>query len=277
MSRLIRAIVITLSAVMLVAALPGIADAQRRAVPRHPTHPPRAPVVRGQVFVGGYFYDPFWGPYPWWPRTMWYYPVYDTRAIVHVKIEPEVAEDAAAVYVDGYYAGEVNDFDGVFQGLPLTAGSHSIVLYLEGWRTVRSNVYLSAASSYTLRVAMERLPAGEASEPPDVSPPVPPPPAGSYRMPVTPPRATLPPRAAAPPPAAGFGVVDLFVQPASAEVRIDGQPWVSSDPGHFIVQVPAGSHRVEIGAPGFRLFSTDVEVREGETIPLSVSLITTVR
>src|ERR1700704_5347908 len=22
--------------------------------------------VRGPVFVGGYFYDPFFGPYPWW-------------------------------------------------------------------------------------------------------------------------------------------------------------------------------------------------------------------
>src|SRR5687768_11416346 len=23
------------------------------------------------VFVGGYFYDPFYGPYPWWPRSAW--------------------------------------------------------------------------------------------------------------------------------------------------------------------------------------------------------------
>ena len=22
-------------------------------------------VLHGQVFIGGYFYDPVWGPYPW--------------------------------------------------------------------------------------------------------------------------------------------------------------------------------------------------------------------
>ena len=37
------------------------------------------------VFVGGYFYDPFYGPYPWWPRSAYgwgYYPVFDYRAEV---------------------------------------------------------------------------------------------------------------------------------------------------------------------------------------------------
>jgi hypothetical protein len=68
--------------------------------------------VRGHVFIGGYFYDPFYGPYPWWPRTAypyWYFPVYDKRAEVRLRVEPEEAEDAA-VYVDGFYAGVVDDF-----------------------------------------------------------------------------------------------------------------------------------------------------------------------
>lgn len=116
MSRLTRFATITLSGVRLLVTLPGIADAQRRAVPRHPPHPPHAVVVRGHVFIGGYFYDPFYGPYPWWPRTAypyWYFPVYDNRAEVLLRVEPKEAEDAA-VYVDGFYAGVVDDFNGVF-------------------------------------------------------------------------------------------------------------------------------------------------------------------
>jgi hypothetical protein len=65
MSRLIRFTTLTLSAFALLVTLPGIADAQRRAVPRHPSHPPRDVAVRGHVFIGGYFYDPLFGPYPW--------------------------------------------------------------------------------------------------------------------------------------------------------------------------------------------------------------------
>ena len=49
------------------------AATQRRAVPRHPTPPAPAVAVRGHVFVGGYFYDPFFGPYPWWHRTAYPY------------------------------------------------------------------------------------------------------------------------------------------------------------------------------------------------------------
>jgi hypothetical protein len=245
----------------------GIADAQRRAVPRHPPHSQRGAVVRGQVFIGGYFYDPFFGPYPWWPHLAypyWYFPIYDHRADVHLRVEPEAAT-AAAVYVDGFYAGVVDDFNGVFQSLPLTPGGHTILLYLEGYRTVRQNIYLSPASSFNLRATMARLPAGETSERPDVAPAVP----------SATPRRTLEPRSG--PPAAhtvGFGTVDLYVQPASAEMTIDGQPWVSSDEGHLMVQVPVGKHRVDVSEAGYRRFTTEIEVGDGQTLALNVSLMT---
>jgi hypothetical protein len=277
MSRLIRVAVLPLSAFVLLVTLPGIADAQRRAVPRHPPHPQRAVVVRGHVFIGGYFYDPFYGAYPWWPRTAypyWYFPVYDNRAEVRLRVQPEEAEDAA-VYVDGFYAGIVDDFNGVFQSLPLTPGGHTVGLYLESYRTVRHNFYLSPGASFKLSVTMERLPAGETSEPPELAPSVPAPPAGSYRTPVTPPRTKLPPPAARAAQAVGFGTLDIFVQPTSAEVTIDGQRWVTADEGHFIVQVPAGKHRVEVKRSGYRAFTTEIEVGDGENVPLNVSLMTT--
>jgi uncharacterized membrane protein len=64
------------------------------------------------------------------------------------------------------------------------------------------------------------------------------------------------------------------VQPTDAQVTIDGQRWVTSDDGHFLVQVPVGAHRVEVSKSGFRQFATEVEVRDGETTPLNVSLMT---
>src|ERR1700736_7068656 len=36
--------------------------------------------LHGPVFIGGYFYDPFFGPYPWWGPGAYpypYFPVYD--------------------------------------------------------------------------------------------------------------------------------------------------------------------------------------------------------
>jgi hypothetical protein len=276
MSRLVRFAAFAAAALALLLTLPGIVDAQRRAVPRHPPHPQPAVAVRGHVFIGGYFYDPFFGPYPWWHRPAypyWYFPVYDNRADVRLRVEPDEAEDAA-VYVDGFYAGVVDDFNSVFQALPLTPGGHTVVLYLDAYRTVRHNIYLSPGSSFTLRTTMERLPPGVASEPPDVAPAVPAPPAGSYRTPATPPRPTLPQPAPRTVEAAGFGTLDLYVQPASAEVTIDGQRWVSSEMGHLVVQVPAGTHRVEIGKSGYRQFATEIEVRDGETLPVNVGLTT---
>ena len=56
-------------ALVLLLMGPLSAGAQRRAVPRHPTPPAPAVAARAHVFVGGYFYDPFFGPYPWWHRT----------------------------------------------------------------------------------------------------------------------------------------------------------------------------------------------------------------
>jgi hypothetical protein len=173
MIRLSRLAASAASALVLLVLLPDAVAAQRRAVPRgHPPHPRPSVVVRGRVFIGGYFYDPVFGPYPWWPRTAypyWYVPIYDRHADILLRVEPKAAEDAG-VYVDGFYAGIVDDFNGVFQSLSLTPGGHRIALYLEGYRTVHRNVYLRPGSTFHLRETMLRLPTGETSELPDVVP-----------------------------------------------------------------------------------------------------------
>jgi hypothetical protein len=251
----------------------GAADAQRRGAPHPPRPPAHGVVIRGEVFIGGYFYDPIWGPYPWWPRHVYprYFPVYDARAEVRLQVKPR----DAAVYVDGFYAGNVDDFDGVFQRLPLPPGGHEFVLYLEGYRTAHYDLYLRPGSEFNLHHTMLRLPPGTASEPPPFAPPIPPPPPGSFHQPLTMPPLAVPP--APQPPvvaqASGFGTLDLHVQPPSAQLTIDGQPWLTSDEGHFVVQVPAGSHHVEVSKDGYRRFAIDLSVRDAETAPLNVSLM----
>lgn len=258
---------------------PGQPGQPGRAVPRrqppptaHPVHPvhPAPAVVHGRVFVGGYLYDPAFGPYPWWPRRVYphgYYPIYDARAFLRLRVEPE----DASIYVDGFYAGIVEDFDGFFEGLPLPPGGHRVVLYRDGYRTSMHSIYFRPGSTFTLRETLERLPAGVRSEPPELAPAVPPPPAGSYATP-----RTLQPLIGRPPiwiAATGFGTLDLSVQPATASVRIDGFSWATSEAGHFVVQTPVGRHRIVVEETGFQRFETEIEVREGEAMPLNVSLV----
>jgi hypothetical protein len=258
---------------MLLAAGSSAAAAQRHGVPRHPPSSAPAVTVRGHVFIGGYFYDPFFGPYPWWHRSAypyWYSPVFDNRAEIRIRVAPDAAEEAA-VYVDGFYAGIVDDFNGVFQGLPLTPGGHNIVLYLEGYQTIRRNIYLSPGSMFNLRETMLKLRPGENTEPPEVAPPIPPPPPGTFRTPVTPSRIS-PPTAARPASATGFGTLDLRVEPTDIEVTIDGQHWATTDEGHFVVQLPAGKHRLELNKTGYFRLATDVAISEGETNTLDLTL-----
>lgn len=184
MRRLLRLLTLAMSLAVLAAVWPDSAFAQR-ARPR-PSH---RPVDRNAVvFIGGYFYDPFFGPYPWWGRGAYpypYYPMFDGRGVIRVLATPK----QAAVYVDGFYAGQVGDFDHWFQGLPVTPGGHDLTLYLEGYRTVHVPVYVSPGATVKLHRALEPLPPGDTSDPPAMAPPVPPPPSGSF---IAPPRRANP-------------------------------------------------------------------------------------
>ena len=229
------------------------------------------------VFVGGYFYDPFYGAYPWWPASAYgygYYPVFDYRAEVRILATPR----EAAVYVDGFYAGVVDDFDGTFQRLPLTPGGHRIELFQEGFQTVRKNLYLQPGSTLKLRETLVPVAAGEKSTPPEVAPPVPPPPDGTYNAPRgsapggAPPIVRRGPGRAQRGDGEGYGTLVLHVQPREAEVSIDGQRWLTSGDGDFEVQLPAGRHRIEVELQGFQRFSSEVDVRDDGPTPVNVSL-----
>ena len=215
------------------------------------------------VVVSGFYADPFfdpwygpqWGPYP--------YPYRFANADSAVKLEVKPKE--AEVYVDGYYAGIVDDFDGVFQRLRVPPGEHDIEIYLAGYRAVHQKVYLTPDNTFKIKYTMERLAAGEAPEP-RPQPPAPPPDAqpapgqpvpgqpypmppqgrgpGGRRMPPQPgsqgpqgpppyPQAPQQPQYPPyPPPGAPgnaqpseYGTLAIRVQPGGADILVDGELW----------------------------------------------------
>ena len=140
----------------------------------------RHPVIRGsRVIVGGGFgfYDPFYRypyyyggyPYPYYyggyPYPYYYgapYSAYDdTVGDIRTQVTPKDAE----IYVDGYYAGTADDFDGIFQRLHTEAGGHSITIQLDGYRTVTQNVYVSPRSTTDVKLSLEKLAPGEVTAP----------------------------------------------------------------------------------------------------------------
>ncbi len=227
----------------------------------------RAPNPTRVVFIGGYLYDPFFDPQPWWPRTLYPYrwsPRFDGRAHVRILASPK----HAAVYVDGYYAGVVDDFDGVFQPLPLLPGGHTIALYLDGYRTVNRRVYLTPGATLKLHDTMEPLPPSMASAPPSVAPSLPSPPEGTYLPLRTPPLGSLPTSNTTAD--AGFGMLSIQIRPLSATLTIDGEEWLTTKPGEIVVHLGAGRHVVVVSAPDRPAFTTEVQIREGETTDLNV-------
>jgi hypothetical protein len=264
-----RLLILTLLASVVVLSLPRFAEAQRRAV--------RVVRPRTTVFVGAYYnpfvYHPFYGSWyyggygfgPWYPPYYGYgRGYYDVSAALRLQVSPRETE----VFIDGYYAGRVDDFDGVFQRLHLEAGDHDLELYLPGYRSVQQKVYLQPGRTFRVRQVMEPLAAGEAAP---VRPSGPPPSSGASRPGPRRPGGRGPERTADN--ESGFGALALRVQPGDAEVLIDGERWEGSpDDGRLVVQLAPGPHRLEIRKEGYRSYFTDVTIRGRETTTLNVAM-----
>jgi hypothetical protein len=71
-----------------------------------------------------------------------------------------------------------------------------------------------------------------------------------------------------------YGSVSIRVQPADADVMIDGERWSGpASQDRLIVQLSEGRHHVEVKKDGFEQYSGDVQVRRGETVTLNISLL----
>ena len=233
-----------------------------------------------QVIVGGY-------PYP-----AYRYAARD--AAIRFDVKP----DQTAVYLDGFYAGVVDDFDSWYQRLYTSPGPHQITLFLEGYRTYTENVYLTFDNTFKFHHRMERLLGGEVSERPAAPAPAPqfegaplpgqgaplpgqgaPLPRGPYGRPAPPPN--YPPVPQAPPqPQAAFpneaqrGTLSLSVQPGDAEVLVDGNPWRVQSQDRQLIELPEGRHNVQVRRTGYVGYLTDVQIHAGQTTNLDVRLKT---
>jgi hypothetical protein len=276
------------SAGLVVAALMAalLWAAPAAAQHRGPVYGPRP---GGPHFSVGFYYGPYFGPYfynPWFYSSYWWYPPYGygypyywgaVGASVRVQVQPKSAE----VYVDGYLAGIVDEFDGTFQRLVVAPGSREITIYQEGCKSIVQRMYLSVGSNYKIKGVLEKLAPGEPNEPR----PAPAPELQAVQVRFQAQQAAAAPAGAPPiearpgdsiPPSGAdtrFGQVAIRVQPADAEVIIDGEPWKGPQGAErLVVHLPAGTHRVEIRKEGFDAFVTAIEISKGEVAVLNVSL-----
>lgn len=117
------------------------------------------PWFGGYGFGIGHFYDPFgyYGYYSPYNDDYGYSAGYGTgrssygygRAVgqLRLKVNPKHGQ----VYVDGYYAGEVDSFDGVFQRLSIEAGPHKVEIRAPGFETVTFDVMVTPGETVTYK------------------------------------------------------------------------------------------------------------------------------
>lgn len=109
--------------------------------------------------AGYFYYDPFWwgdpyyyGGYPYYGGYGGYYgggygrsSYYGDYGRLRLKVKPREAQ----VYVDGYFSGLVDQFDGVFQRLALRAGAHRIEIRAEGYEPLAFEVLITPHETVT--------------------------------------------------------------------------------------------------------------------------------
>lgn len=233
----------------------------------------------GYPYYYGYYGYPYWGfGFGWYDGyySTPYYPYrdYDTFGSLRVIVEPEKTR----VYVDGYYAGVADDFDGMFQHLDVAPGRHEISLKLEGYVTHRIKVYVPSDTKVKVRYEMvkgegpdtvedligdadRRAEAGQ--EEPRYDP------ERDYaeRYERSRPSRESRDEEQVPPPAA----LRLRVAPEDASIYIDGR---FRGTGRQLDELllPPGRHKLEVVRPGYRTHESEFEVSEGKPTDLEVSL-----
>jgi PEGA domain len=208
----------------------------------------------------GYGYGSGQYPYP----SYYYGPYYDNTGSARLQVSPRNTQ----VYIDGYFVGVVDNFDGNLQRLHVEAGEHELQLYLEGHRTFTQKVLFPRGGTLKVMHTMQPLGPGESAGPPPQPDPA--------RRAV--PQAGMEVERQGPPPQRAvrpseFGSLLLRVRPADADIIVDGEVWTApAGEDQFVIELSEGPHRIEVRKDGFQAYATTVRVRPGETVRLNVSL-----
>jgi hypothetical protein len=98
----------------------------------------------GFAYLPGYSGYPALAPYP--------FEIDGPTGGLRLKVEPRQAQ----VYVDGYYAGIVDDFNGHFQHLDMTAGPHHVEIRAPGYEPLAFDVTIQTHHTTEYRGALSR-------------------------------------------------------------------------------------------------------------------------
>ena len=152
-------------------------EVPRTAEPRRTPPPPRTVIVQPPTVYNNYYSYPrryfpygygafglgyfYYDPYTWYPGYAAVppagfgnpYSVFDVGEL-RLQITPRHAQ----VYVDGYYAGTVDDYDGILQSMNMQSGPYHIEIAAPGYQTLEFDVRLAPGQKLTYRGDLRRLP-----------------------------------------------------------------------------------------------------------------------
>ncbi len=110
-------------------------------------------------YYGSYIYrrpyDYGYGPYAYAPPYGYGYTGYSGRPYGGVRID--LPQRDAEVFVDGYFVGTVDDFDGRFQQANIEAGPHRIEIRAPGYEPIDFDVNVEPGRTITYRSSMRTL------------------------------------------------------------------------------------------------------------------------
>jgi len=88
------------------------------------------------------------------------YGTYSTRVYngegqgsLKLKVKPRNAK----VYVDGYFAGQVDQFEGMFKKLALNAGNHMVEIKADGYETAEFDILITPDKTLTFEGDLKKL------------------------------------------------------------------------------------------------------------------------
>ncbi len=115
------------------------------------------PYGYGSFGLGYLYYDAYrWHPGAYPAYTDPYRRPFSTFDIGELRLD--VSTRHAQVYVDGYFAGTVDDFDGAFQAIRLAPGAYRIDIVAPGYETLTFDVRVTPGQKIRYRGELYRRP-----------------------------------------------------------------------------------------------------------------------